>query len=46
MLVKTIKKLFGSDDDKGPTALEYGSLGALIAAVIDIDRAGARNQDG
>ncbi len=43
MLVKTMKKLFGSNDDKGPSALEYGLLGALIAAVIGIDRAGARN---
>ena len=43
MLVKTMKKLFGSDDDKGPSALEYGLLGALIAAVIGIDRSGPRN---
>ena len=34
MLVKTLKKLFASDDDRGATALEYGILGALIAAVI------------
>jgi len=33
MLVKALKKLFASDD-KGVTALEYGLLGALIAAVI------------
>ena len=35
MLVKALKKLFASDgDDKGANALEYGILGALIAAVI------------
>jgi len=33
MLVKTLKKLFASDEN-GVTALEYGILGALIAAVI------------
>ncbi len=31
--MKTLKKLFARDD-KGATALEYGLLGALIAAVI------------
>ncbi len=31
--MKTMKKLFGSDE-KGTSALEYGILGALIAAVI------------
>ena len=31
--VKILKKLFASDE-KGATALEYGVLGALIAAVI------------
>ena len=46
MLVKTMKKLFGSDDDKGATALEYGLLGALIAEVIGIVCAGARNHGG
>ncbi len=31
--MKTLKKLFARDE-KGATALEYGLLGALIAAVI------------
>ncbi len=33
--MKALKKLFArDDDDKGATSLEYGILGALIAAVI------------
>ena len=33
MLVKALKRLFANDDE-GVTALEYGILAALIAAVI------------